>query len=336
MIKKLLFLIIVMIFCVSNISSQIEIKEDTTGRSKPDLQLLDTPSLPQTPVEQSTALPINNRINSSPAFTFKFDPVELSYYTGPPSELKDSKLPFVNDYNTGGIIPLTNRSWISGGSSRESFLIGAIGQSTAMYNNQLTNDFAFGVGTTIKKYEYAGKQFRDASLRASLSYRLNERINMNLSGKYSMQRNDGSYGSFLDGFYPESPGDLSHGFKPISTAQFHINYQITDWLSLSPGAYFSTYAFPGQKHDDYGLNGKLGLQVSEHVKFNLMGSKSLQGNYNFAPNGTLYAPAVYGGTMEYKFNKTFGVEAGVLRELDMFTGKWKTKPIIFPIISFGK
>jgi hypothetical protein len=334
--KKLLLCVLVVLSYASGVYSQTEIKEDTIGKSNPELQLLDAPSQPQMPVEYGTTPPINNSVNPSPAFTFKLDPVEQSYYTRPPSVLKNTKFPFANDYNTGGIIPLTNRSWISGGSSRESFLIGTIGQSTAIYNNQLTNDFAFGVGTTIKKYEYVGQQFRDASLRGSLSYRLSDRIHMNLVGEYSVQRSDGGYGSFLDGFYPESPGELSHVFKPISTAQFNINYQITDWLSLSPGAYFSSYAFPNQTHNDYGLSGKLGIQVSERIKFNLMGSKSLQGNYNFAPNGTLYSPATYGGTIEYKFNETFGVEAGVLRELDMFTGKWKTKPILRPTIHLGK
>ena len=109
------------------------------------------------------------------------------YYLGPPLEFKDSKYPFANDYSSGGIIPLTNHSWISGRSSHETFLmIGSIGESTAMYNNQLTNNFAFAVGTTIKKYEYGGRQFRDASLRASLFYQLNDRINMNLHGKYSI------------------------------------------------------------------------------------------------------------------------------------------------------
>ena len=332
--KKLLFLSIIMVFCVSSIYSQTEIKEDTTGRSKPELQLPDTLSLQQLPIESGTPPRINN--NTNPPQSFKLDILDYIYYLGPPLELKNTKLPFANDYSSGGITPLTNRSWVSGGSSHETFLMGAIGQSTAMYNNQLTNDFAFAVGTTIKKYEYRGRQFRDASLRASLSYRLNDRINMNLHGKYSMKRNDGGYGSFLEGFYPESPGDLNHVFQPISSAQFNINYQITDWLSLSPGAYFSSYAFPDQNHNDYGLSGKLGLQVSERIKFNLMGSKSLQENYNFAPNGTLYSPAAYGGTIEYKFNKTFGIEAGVLRELDMFTGKWKTKPIIYPTIHFGK
>ena len=334
MIKKLLFLAIAMLSCVSGIYSQTEIKGDTTGRDKPELQLLDTLSLQQFPVEPDIATRVNNT-DSFPAF--KLNIFDYIYYLGPPLEFKDSKYPFANDYSTGGIIPLTNRSWISGGGSRESFLmVGAIGQSTAMYNHQLTNDFAFAVGTTIKKYEYRGRQFWDASLRASLSYRLNDRINMNLYGNYSVQRNDGGYGSFLEGFYPESPGELSHAFKPISTAQFNINYQITDWLSLSPGAYFSSYAFPDQKHNDYGLSGKLGVQVSERIKFNLMGSKSLQGNYNFAPNGTLYSPAAYGGSVEYKFSKTFSLETGVIRELDMFSGKWKTTPIINPIISFGK
>ena len=332
--KKLLFLSIVIVSYVSTVFSQTEIKEETKGMGKPELQFLDTTSLPQLPAKPDITPMINNNTDSFPAFKIK--PIDYVYYLGPPLELKNTKFPFANDYSSGGIMPLTNRSWISGGSSHETFLMGAIGQSTAMYNSQLTNNFAFAVGTTIKKYEFAGRPFSDASLKASLSYQLNERINMNLYGKYSMQRNDGGYGSFLDGFYPESPGELSHIFQPVSIAQFNINYQITDWLSLSPGAYYSSYALPNQKYNDYGLSGKLGVQVSERVKFNLMGTKSLQGNYNYAPNGTLYSPAAYGGSVEYKFNKTFSLEGGVIRELDMFTGKWKTRPFINPIISFGK
>ena len=39
----------------------------------------------------------------------------------------------------------------------------------------------------------------------------------------------------------------------------------------------------------------------------------------------------YGGTIEVKITDRFGLEGGMERHLDPFSGKWKNTPVIRPV-----
>ena len=332
--KRILLLIVIARTCILSVFSQTEIPEKHVEKDPSRQEFSDSLSLPLNYSKYNLVPEMNNY---STLFQQRYSisgtgANSLDYSMAFPLEIKESRFPFANDYKTGGIMPLSATTWITGGSSRETFLMGSITQTTGMYNNQLTDDLSIATGATIKKYELGGKQYNDVSLNALLSYRLNRQMNISLYGNYSVHRNDGNYGSFLEGFYPESPGEINHFFKPINTAALNFNYQVTDRLSLSTGTYYSQYTLPYHSYEDYGVNGRLGYQVNDHIKLNVMGGRSLKGEEFLSPTMKINPNAYYGGSMEFMFNNNFGVESGIIRELDMWTGKWTNKPFIMPII----
>lgn len=259
----------------------------------------------------------------------------VSVYLGPPLEAKETHIPFANDYEYSGVIRFSDGAWISGGSSHQTMLTyGAMRKVSAMYNRHLSRNLTVSAGTTINKYELYGRQYTTASLDAIVNYKLNERMNISAYGQYSIQRKDGNLGSVLGGLYPENPGQMSYGFTPTSQFGVNFNYQVTDWLYLSPGVYSARYDFFNNHLNDYGFNGKARIEVSDKVKFNLFGKYSLRGSQaEQYRNVNLFPQNSYGGSMEYWFSKTIGVEAGMIREINPFTGKWQNKPYVMPLIN---
>lgn len=256
------------------------------------------------------------------------------YYEGPPLELKETRHPFANDYNYSGIIPLTNRSWVSGGSYRTTIpTTGAVATATAIYNRMLTDKLLVSGGATVSKYALHSKQYGETTLSAQVAYRFNNQMNLSLFGDYSIQRKDGGLGSFMDRMYPEIPGQIGYGFRPVSSAGIRFDYQVTDWLVINPGLYANRYEFFNNHFSDYGINGHIGIDAHERVTFHLRGQYSLRyGNQGTSVmlRQTMYPQNMYGGGIEFKVNETFSVEAGVNRELNPWTGKWENKPYIMP------
>lgn len=257
------------------------------------------------------------------------------FYDGPPLELENTRFPFANDYNYSGITPLDNRSWVSGGSYHATMpTIGHITTATAMYNRMLTDKLLVSGGTTISKYRQHGRQLGETILSARAAYRFNDRMNLSVFGDYSVYRRDAGLGSMIDALYPEVPGQIGYGFRPVASAGMQFDYQITDWLEFNPGLYTERYEFFGNHFNDYGLNGHIGIRAHERVKFHMRGRYSLRhGNGSSVVNRSVMMNPqnMYGGGIEFKINQTISVEAGVNRELNPWTGKWETKPYVMPI-----
>lgn len=119
----------------------------------------------------------------------------------------------------------------------------------------------------------------------------------------------------------------------IRSVNVQLNYKLTDWMYISGGPYASKYDTYSAQMNDFGINGSMKFIVSDRVRFNAYGQRS----FNAGKNGIggslmdVFPTTYYGGTMEFKISDKFGIEAGMIRELNPFTGKWENKPIISPV-----
>lgn len=123
------------------------------------------------------------------------------------------------------------------------------------------------------------------------------------------------------------------------TVNARLGYDVTDWLSISGGTYVSKYSINNNQFNDIGVNGALRLKATDNIRFNVYGQYSRNGKQNGVggPMSSMYQQSYYGGTVEFKFSDSFGIEAGMQRELNPFTGKWENRPIISPVFySKGK
>lgn len=133
----------------------------------------------------------------------------------------------------------------------------------------------------------------------------------------------------------------------MRSVDIQLNYKLTDWMYVSGGAYASKYAVDASIYkaytmrndnhtthlNDWGVNSSMKFILSDRVRFNAYGQYSINADKNKlgGPLMDMYSQTYYGGTIEVKITDKFGIEGGMLRELNPFTGKWVNKPIIMPV-----
>lgn len=163
----------------------------------------------------------------------------------------------------------------------------------------------------------------------------------------------GSY-KLADNLYITSTSALES--RPSIGSIRSVNPQLTyipaDWIQISGGGFATKYNFAGDAFNDIGYNGALKIIPHDRIRFNVYGQYSVYSKSNMIDlhnnsinsrgpvnmNGAMmhmYPQTYYGGSIEFKITEKFGVEAGVIRELNPFNGKWENRRFIAPVI-YGK
>jgi len=116
-----------------------------------------------------------------------------------------------------------------------------------------------------------------------------------------------------------------------------LTYRLTDKLTIAGGPFASKNMMNGIMFNDFGYGGIMSYNITNRFKINAFGQYSARAKHNFIGNNAsgMFNQSYYGGTFEYKINDTWGVQAGMKRELDPFTGKWTNTPIFGPVF-YGK
>lgn len=273
-----------------------------------------------------------NLYETSNKTTYKLPPV--GYF---PKRLYEetatSRFPFANDYSYSGIRLLDGNSWLSGATDRKTLpTFGIIQQTALQYNRIFNNRLVLSTGLSGKKMEMHERQYGDLKANLGLDWLISNRLTMNISGNYSIIREDGGMGSMVGSFIPsEISGGRTSAIMPLGQAQWGLDYKMTDWLSISGGTYFNRMDLYSQHITDYGLNSRMNLQVNDRLNFKLHGAYSLRGKQMLMNQNSLYPENSYGGAVEYRISDKFGLGAGVDRYLNPFTGKWVTQPYVYPI-----
>lgn len=113
----------------------------------------------------------------------------------------------------------------------------------------------------------------------------------------------------------------------------NFHYMPLDWLVLSTGTYASKSNLGGHSFNDAGLSGSAKFIINDRIRLNAYGQYSANGGKNGVqgPMMGMYPQTFYGGTIEVKITEKFGIEGGVVRELNPFNGKWVNRPVISPV-----
>ncbi|MCD8030291.1 MAG: hypothetical protein LUF85_05575 [Bacteroides sp.] len=110
--------------------------------------------------------------------------------------------------------------------------------------------------------------------------------------------------------------------------------------AFAGGLYAAKYSMPSamqRVYNDMGVNASVSYRINERFTIKGFGQYSLNGQSN-AQRGLMtpmYPQNYYGGTIEFRINETWGVEAGMQREFDPIKMKWVNTPIINPVY-YGK
>lgn len=132
------------------------------------------------------------------------------------------------------------------------------------------------------------------------------------------------------------------GLGAIRTVNFTVSYQPASWLVVSGGAYGSKYnhnlGLDGKRmFNDIGAYGSLKFILHDRIRLNAYGQYSAYGDKNGirGPMMNMYPQTYYGGSIELKITEKFGVEGGVIRELNPLNGKWENRTFVAPVF-YGK
>lgn len=129
-------------------------------------------------------------------------------------------------------------------------------------------------------------------------------------------------------------------------------YTPSEWLQISGGVYGSKYNLAGQAFNDIGYNGAMKIIPHDRVRINIFGQYSVYSRSNMidminysvdnkapinmgGPMMHTNPQRYYGGSIEFKVTEKFGIQAGIVRELNPFNGKWEDRRFVAPVF-YGK
>lgn len=119
----------------------------------------------------------------------------------------------------------------------------------------------------------------------------------------------------------------------LNLINVNYNYQFSDRMRGTVGTYGGRYFYQMNPNYDFGVNGSLRFELTDNLSVITFGQYSARGNMNKVggDNGWMFPQTNYGGVAEFKITDGFGIQSGVMRELNPMTGRWKTIPIFAPV-----
>lgn len=336
--------IILCFLAVWMVSAQSELKRDSVGiNEKWRVQ----PSLSGTKIDSLRKAMPNNGSNFVPALEqYKIqqqqnqeEPMTLTFPTIDyfPRQLLQERtsvrMPFANDFSYSGYKILDNSSWLEGGTVHRTIpTFGAVQRTSLQYNRVVGQNLLLSGALDGTKMELHERQYGNLQAQMGVSWAINNRLSLGASGEYSVIRQDGGQGSMMGAYLPsEISGGLTSAMMPLANVQAGLSYQMTNWLNVSGGPYLNRMNLFQQSVNDYGLNGKMNLRLTDRLNVNLHGKYSLRGKQTLMNQNPLFPDNNYGGAVEYRISDSFGLGAGVDRFLNPYTGKWVTRPYVYPI-----
>jgi hypothetical protein len=107
----------------------------------------------------------------------------------------------------------------------------------------------------------------------------------------------------------------------------------SDRVTFYGNLYASDNMYHLSRFRNFGVSGRMRVQVAERVFLNGYGAYALPGGEGSRqlPPG-MYPASSFGGTIEVKITDKFGIEGGVMREYNPFTRSWRTNYVASPVI----
>lgn len=110
---------------------------------------------------------------------------------------------------------------------------------------------------------------------------------------------------------------------------------------LAGGIYAAKYTMPSLMHGsqlDLGINVSAAYRINDNLRIRVLGQYSAFGREN-SFNGymnPMYPQSYYGAIMELKLNEMVEIHGGMERVYDPTKMKWKTIPVLYPVIHLRK
>lgn len=135
------------------------------------------------------------------------------------------------------------------------------------------------------------------------------------------------------------------GIGGITSIDANLTYRPTDWLTISGGVYSAKYLMPNSgmgpsgvpfsHFNDFGFSASMRFKLHDYIYLRAHGLYSINSSdnkRNFTPaTAGMFPQTYFGAGLEFRATDKFGIEGGMVRELNPFNGKWSNRPYIMPV-----
>lgn len=124
-----------------------------------------------------------------------------------------------------------------------------------------------------------------------------------------------------------------YGLGGINQITGSYNFKMGNLGVMTTGIYAAKYNVYNHFNNDAGINGNLRIPITDNINMNIFGQYTLNPMKNGIPPlmTTLYPLTNYGGSLEFKVNDTWGLQAGAEKEFDVISRKWVTNYFVLPV-----
>lgn len=187
-------------------------------------------------------------------------------------------------------------------------------------------------------------KFRQDLLNSPMEYKLRLQTpkTLNLPPKYEMPTHNLNLKATTDlSILPSnaySIGDYSRlylnygqnnvpGISTVNTASATFRIQPTEDWFINIGSTASKYRDYSGLYNNLTIDASTYIPIAENFGLNVYGSYSTNAQNNANAGAIMHSPfapsSYYGGSVEIRITERFGIEAGMIREFNMWTRKWE-------------
>lgn len=117
------------------------------------------------------------------------------------------------------------------------------------------------------------------------------------------------------------------GISTVNAASATFKIQPTEKWFINIGSTASKYRDYSGIYNNLTIDASTYIPIAENFGLNVYGSYSTNAQNNANAGAIMYSPfapnSYYGGSIEVKITDKFGIEAGMLREFNVWTRKWQ-------------
>lgn len=122
------------------------------------------------------------------------------------------------------------------------------------------------------------------------------------------------------------------GLGNVGSASVGITQLLGDNVTLTAGLSGNKYHMGREAWNSYGVWGKASWQLSDVFTLNAFGQYYANQQFHSVAAMPFLQDTRYGGTLGIKMSETVSLDVGAQRYYDVYTGRWRTVPIVAPTV----
>ena len=122
----------------------------------------------------------------------------------------------------------------------------------------------------------------------------------------------------------------------VGSASLHWVQPLGERLVVAAGASGEKYHFDRDAWNAYAVSAAVRFHFTDRLSLNAWGNYAFNQRFHSMAAMPYIGTSEYGGSLSMQMSQRFGMELGVRRYYDTYTGQWRTVPVIAPSLNiFG-